>query len=506
MSDDLANSWGVNLCIPEERASRFACFRSPEKVPNKLLDITEKNSSAASLMTLVAAETTQFVFGRVSICGSQANSWCIDDVTDQNASRCLFGAGSYVSGDGSALQSYSTSDFSTGDELALIALPTQIPNPSTRANTVPLPYHIPGVMDAADLEAYEDECLQAVHIRLCWAKMRRKPYKAILFELMLAGNGAILSDRALVSIGKLATAHELGIVVDEIMTGGRTGAMFYLFSKPPSFQAAVTHITFGKWCRMGMIFLSKSWAAKRKIMYPFKQRGASTFLSADAAVQAWKCVKSNLEDIPEKRHVVLEKLKIKAAHAWGEGLIVFGPVRRETQRGLKCRYLPLIHAGMKIGTANRSNLMMAGDAYMKHVHQKIMLATIQWIGDVPQPAISRLCLSPAEKKSDAESLSDFAFIAKLIKSSSERDQKTSDEWMKDCMRRDTNRSQGESTLGRLKVAGFIGQTQCGKTRKRKWMLREGVISPWKSEDFDETPPATSPDARKRIKTSTNIVS
>jgi len=470
-----------------------------------LLGNSEK-SSTATLPGLVAAETNRFGFERVSICGSQANSWCIDDSTNQNASLCLFAAGSYVSGDASALQSYSTSEFSTGEELALIVPPAEVRSPSARANTVPLPYHIPNVLEIADLSAYEDECLQAVHIRLCWAKMRRTPYKAIFLELMLAGNGAILSDRALVAIGKLATHHNLAVVVDEVMTGGRTGEMFFLLSKPPSFQAAVTHITFGKWCAMGMIFLSKAWSEKRKILYPHARRGASTFLSADAAIQTWKCLKSNLGEIPEKRAEVLKKLKLKAEHAWGQGLIVFGPYRRETQRGLKCRYLPLIHAGMKIDSP-KSTLVVAPELFASHVNQRIMAAMIQWIGDVPQPTMIAYA-TPAEKKSDAEKVSDFTFIAKLIKTSSELDEKPSDEWMKDCMGSNTNRSQGESALGRLKVAGCIETTQVGKARKRHWKLQEGLISPWKSDgsDDDETLSTLSPHARKRIKTSINVVS
>ena len=43
---------------------------------------------------------------------------------------------------------------------------------------------------------------------------------AILLEITLASNGATLSDCALTILGELACLHDLGLVVDEIMTGG----------------------------------------------------------------------------------------------------------------------------------------------------------------------------------------------------------------------------------------------------------------------------------------------
>lgn len=97
-----------------------------------------------------------------------------------------------MAGDGSAFQCLSTSDFGVGDCLAFITHPDKVENSVARAQTIALPYHVPGTMESRELTAYEDLCLQALHIRLCWAKMRAKPYKALFLELMLAGNGAIL--------------------------------------------------------------------------------------------------------------------------------------------------------------------------------------------------------------------------------------------------------------------------------------------------------------------------
>ena len=44
-------------------------------------------------------------------------------------------------------------------------------------------------------------------------------------EITLASNGSTVSDHALTILGHLAHLHDFGIVVDEIMTGGRTKTM-----------------------------------------------------------------------------------------------------------------------------------------------------------------------------------------------------------------------------------------------------------------------------------------
>lgn len=54
---------------------------------------------------------------------------------------------------------------------------------------------------------------------------------SLFFELMLAGNGAVLSDRALNKIAILSRKHKFTIIIDEIMTGGRTGTLLLLQKK-----------------------------------------------------------------------------------------------------------------------------------------------------------------------------------------------------------------------------------------------------------------------------------
>jgi len=431
---------------------------------------------------LANSETDQFVFERVSICGSQANSWAIDDATNQSASLCLFAAGSFVSGDASALQPHSTSKFGVDSDLVFITPPEEVSNVEARENAVPLPHHVPGAMRPEQLMECEDGCLQAVHIRLCWAKMRRKPCKALLLESMLAGNGAVLSNRALVAIGKLAVHHGLRIVVDEIVTGGRTGRMLHLLSKPASFQAQVTHITLGKWCQMGMILLSKEWMEKRKTLHPVVERGSSALLCSDDASTQWRCVKSCLSEIPVKRERVLKKLGLKEEDAWGQGLIAFAPCRRETMCGLKCRFLPLIHANTPIDKFKHT--LLRSKDFRLEVDGLVVAGVRAWILEVPQKKSDSESW-PEEKKLDAERMIDFNLVSKMTKNCSESDEKQSAEWIQLCMP-GANRSQGEAALSRLRNAGCLVQTQKGKKRQRSWKLEKGFVSPWKSQDFDDT--------------------
>ena len=79
----------------------------------------------------------------------------------------------------------------------------------------------------------------------------------ILMEITLASNGSTISDRALTILGELAHLHKFGIVVDEIMTGGRTKTMLSTMEKPKIFQKSVEFITMGKWLKCGMVLGSK---------------------------------------------------------------------------------------------------------------------------------------------------------------------------------------------------------------------------------------------------------
>ena len=101
-------------------------------------------------------------------------------------------------------------------------------------------------MSYDDLGEYEDECLEHLHILSLYNKVMNNKVTCILMEITLASNGSTLSDRALTILGDLARQHEFGIVVVEIMTGGRTKKMRSTMDKPKIFQKAVEFVTMGK--------------------------------------------------------------------------------------------------------------------------------------------------------------------------------------------------------------------------------------------------------------------
>ena len=150
--------------------------------------------------------------------------------------------GSYISRSNAGLQNWSTSNFESMFGPSLVLSPDSIRFDFTRTHTVGLPYFLHGTLTNAKLEAYEDRCLQELHVRCLAARISNAPLKVLLMELLLAGNGGMLSDGALTRIGILARHHNFCIILDEIMTGGRTGTMLLLSQKPlefaihPSFQ------------------------------------------------------------------------------------------------------------------------------------------------------------------------------------------------------------------------------------------------------------------------------
>jgi adenosylmethionine-8-amino-7-oxononanoate aminotransferase len=95
-----------------------------------------------------------------------------------------------------------------------------------------------------------------MHEKLLLYRVQGRPIMSLFLELILAGNGAFLSDRSLNKIAILSKQHYFKIVVDEIMTGGRTGSLLLLTTKSINFISCVSHVTLGKWCQCGIILVS----------------------------------------------------------------------------------------------------------------------------------------------------------------------------------------------------------------------------------------------------------
>ena len=201
-------------------------------------------------------KTTNNLFGLMKLTtnGSDANLYAVWSLTQGNTSGCLVACGGYVSGDSGPLQSWSTSTFEIGSGLSSIICPDdQRITPFTLGHTIALPYFIEGTMSNDDLHKYENECLEHLHILCLYNKVMKNKVTCTLMEITLASNGSTVSDRALTILGELAHLHKFGIVVDEIMTGGRTKTMLSTMEKPKIFQKSVEFITMGKWLKCGMV-------------------------------------------------------------------------------------------------------------------------------------------------------------------------------------------------------------------------------------------------------------
>ena len=163
-------------------------------------------------------------------------------------------------------------------------------------------------------------------------------------EITLASNGSTVSDRALTIFGHLAHLHDFDIVVDGIMTGGRTKTMLSTMEKPKIFQKSVEFITMGKWLKCGMVLGSKrQQTIRNKLLSKQLPHGASAGINANEAYTIFSKVVNNLENVDARRRTVLTKCRVKETEAWGKGLHIFIPGKREgILAGTRNRLLPLI--------------------------------------------------------------------------------------------------------------------------------------------------------------------
>ena len=252
MSDDLANDWGCDLICMGRSSGR-------KRKVGSMIAILADDRRQRNFHSLIE-KMTNHLFGLMKLTtnGSEANLYAVTSLTQGNTSGCLVACGSYVSGDSGSLQSWSTSAFEIGSGPAGIISPEyQRITPFTLQHTIALPYFIEGTMSDEDLRKYKTKCLEHLHILCLYNKVMKNKVTCILLEITLASNGSTVSDCALTILGELAHLHKFGIVVDEIMTGGRTKTMLSRMEKPKILQKSVEFITMGKLLKCGMVLGSK---------------------------------------------------------------------------------------------------------------------------------------------------------------------------------------------------------------------------------------------------------
>jgi hypothetical protein len=464
--DNLSNNCGTELVIigQKERAGTH-------------VNLGDNRQDFLSLEHCVKASTSDvFKLSKVCSCGTDANVHSILEATDGDTSKCLFAAGSYLGGDDSVLHMLSTSEAIEVHGPAVVCLPHNASNFGQKQN-VGLPYHIPCDCCADEVRhPYEDMCLRELHIRLLIQRLSGEPYKALVLELCLAGCGAILSNRALEKLGHLAKNHNLRLIVDEIMTGGRTSATSILLTqtKPLNFQAQVSHITMGKWPGIGLVLHNQSHDPCNKITdlasNSYKSRGLSSQPSCTHALVSWRAVIDNLHIIDSRRQSILDHKKCSkhfgVDDCWGVGLMIFLPYKRNGDgRCIKNRLLPLL-SDAKLDSLKGANKPEWNKSKMCEL---VMGGVKKWVEHHPtyagQGIVDRaLCTWASVTKTGTKM------------ALTEAVEKTRVEWEK---QNGTNEISAvnfnkdtANTLSRARGAALFDYQLLGSKRERKWITTE----------------------------------
>lgn len=273
--DEMHNLWGVDYGL-EDLAHT-----------NKRGRICQRTTHELDLRIRQTVPT--FMLNGLHDNGSTANESAIAESTGDMKPLCLFALGSYIGG--SKRLTKLSSSAVTGNQLAFPISPTQATDTCV-SQTIPLPYYVQcSSVTKDDIRAYEKACFDSVKRKLVFAEMSGVRYKALLMELMLAGNGATLSDASLKELASLCKQHQIDIIIDEIMTGGRVGpSMTMTQCCPVAFQNQVKYISLGKMFDCG-ILLQK--VPKRP--QEGSSRGFSIRRNPSAAFLKWRDMERHLQ-------------------------------------------------------------------------------------------------------------------------------------------------------------------------------------------------------------------
>lgn len=365
MSDNCQNNWGSVLGVGSTKHLGKSTY-ADERVLRDMITATFKSS---------------FVLCKVMSSGSDANMYALNSATNGDSNSLLVAAGSYVSGDNGAMQSMSTSDFSLRSGFSGIAYPSTVLNEFTRRLTVALPYCIDGVLEPKNQCNYENNCMKQLHLRCLLAMVKRRPIRVILLELMLASNGASLSDRFLIMLGNIATSFGIHFIVDEIMTAGRSGKMLMLQHKPEEFQKRVTHVTMGKWTKKGLVLVSRDFNALTLAKSSHTEpRMLSHPVECRDVIMHWSTVRKNLSTHQEVREKVLTKIKIREEDTWGIGALMFVPLKRSgLNEGLLNRLLPQLDKNLPVDVIKADRKL--DGLSKKDINDEAVHCVKQWIKD-----------------------------------------------------------------------------------------------------------------------------
>lgn len=342
LQDGLDNNWGCQLVIAKNYSSSRSGYG---------------DKTRSELDFAIRSSVPKFMLSSLEKSGTAANEAAVGLATNYDTSSCLFGMGSYSGGFGS-LATFSSSAFEEKCQLSLPAEPSSR-NEKCIHQTIALPYWIDCAnhteMEQQDLET---KCLINLERRLFMSRFCGKPIKALLFEIILGGNGGELSNDFLRDLGVLLSQFNVVVIVDEVMTGGRVGPSMTLTTNcPPEFQKCVGYITMGKFTGCGLV-LSKAPSKPTETEGPY--RGPSTDIDLGDAFMYFTLVAEQLEIGVQtsRRNQVLKTLKLtrNKEHSWGRGCLIYGMKSCPyALQALKNRYLPLLDDQQKIEAYRAKN-------------------------------------------------------------------------------------------------------------------------------------------------------
>ena len=326
----MVNNWGCNLVWAHNRNSCHKTFNQFDM--------------------LVRGSVKGFKLERLTASGTDANGFAIDRATNSSITCLLVGMGSYVGGL-DPLQGLSSSEFAANKTLSIPKHP-ETASPECIRQTVALPYYVQKTsIDAIELADYENRCLEAIRKKLLVATLSGSPYKALLLEYVLGGNGGELSYQFLGRLGRLLKNYKCIVIADEILTTGRVGPqMTMTTSMPIDFLEMVEFITVGKVTDCGLV-LQK--VPTKPQSYDERVRGTSTHMDAGCAYSLWseihdRVIRGALDD---RKQAIVKKMKLEKFNLdhWGCGLLMYTSKTRPTvQKGLKNRLLPMAETKAKI--------------------------------------------------------------------------------------------------------------------------------------------------------------
>ena len=333
LKDELENDWGTQL------------------VPSYITDRCASKSSI-ELDKLIRKDVRGFKLHNILSSGTNANQDTILLATNYEPARALYGLCSYVGGN-EYTQELSTSMY---DSSSALAGPKHPENATRRClmQCVALPHWVDcQKFTLEEKEAYEDKCLRQLHKLLLVAKLKGTPFKALLVEYILSGNGGELSYRYLRKLGILLKAYDVIVVADEVLTGGRVGptmAMTTAPGMPKEFVERVEWITMGKFMLCAIILnrIPNKPTGKSE-----RLRGTSTVHEAGRAFCLWQEVSTRMKAgfVERRKEQVLTKLGVddNTENAWGSGLLLFHQgTRWQMTKGLKNRALPMMDTSVPV--------------------------------------------------------------------------------------------------------------------------------------------------------------